>query len=151
MIVLMPPLSDSMEEATVVRSLKSDGETVERRDELVEIETDKATMTDEAEASGVLRRRVVQKGETVGISAPLAELLPTGADRDAAPTDSDARDAAVSRSRAAGPGETGPEPEFPQTAHNGNDVLAVGTADGAPRRIPASLLGRRPGATRRCP
>jgi pyruvate dehydrogenase E2 component (dihydrolipoamide acetyltransferase) len=67
-----------MEEGTVVRWLREDGETVEPGDELVEIETDKATMVYEAEAAGVLRR-LVQEGETVRLGAPLAELLPSGA------------------------------------------------------------------------
>ena len=40
--VVMPRLSDSMEEGTILRWLKADGEQVRRGDELVEIETDKA-------------------------------------------------------------------------------------------------------------
>jgi pyruvate dehydrogenase E2 component (dihydrolipoamide acetyltransferase) len=39
----MPKLSDSMEEATILRWLKAPGEAFERGDPLAEIETDKAT------------------------------------------------------------------------------------------------------------
>ena len=46
----MPRLSDSMEEGTIIKWLKGDGDAVARGDELVEIETDKATMTYEADA-----------------------------------------------------------------------------------------------------
>ena len=51
----MPRLSDSMEEGTIIRWLKAEGDEVARGDELVEIETDKATMTYEADSDGVLR------------------------------------------------------------------------------------------------
>ena len=50
--VVMPRLSDSMEEGTILKWLKADGDEVARGDELVEIETDKATMTYEADAAG---------------------------------------------------------------------------------------------------
>ena len=76
MIVLMRRLSDSMEEATVVRWLKSDGEPVERRDELVEIETDKATMTDDAEASAVLRAESYRKAKRAASASRLPSYCP---------------------------------------------------------------------------
>jgi pyruvate dehydrogenase E2 component (dihydrolipoamide acetyltransferase) len=78
-VVVMPRLSDAMEEGTVVRWFKTDGDLVEVGDELVEIETDKATMPYEAETSGVLHR-LVEEGESVALGAPLAELLPEGAE-----------------------------------------------------------------------
>jgi pyruvate dehydrogenase E2 component (dihydrolipoamide acetyltransferase) len=43
--ITMPRLSDSMEEGTILKWLKSDGDEVSEGDELAEIETDKATMT----------------------------------------------------------------------------------------------------------
>ncbi len=52
--VAMPRLSDSMEEGTILKWLKSDGDEVSKGDELVEIETDKANMTYEADESGTL-------------------------------------------------------------------------------------------------
>ena len=52
--IVMPRLSDSMEEGTIIRWLKEAGAQVARGEELVEIETDKATMTYEADAGGVL-------------------------------------------------------------------------------------------------
>ena len=55
--VVMPRLSDSMEEGTILRWLVEDGATVARGDEIVEIETDKANMTYEADAAGRLPAR----------------------------------------------------------------------------------------------
>jgi glycine cleavage system H lipoate-binding protein len=52
--VVMPRLSDSMEEGTILAWLKKVGDEVSVGDELVEIETDKANMSYEAEVAGTL-------------------------------------------------------------------------------------------------
>ena len=69
----MPRLSDSMEEGTIGRWLKIDGDTVAAGDELVEIETDKATVVYESDVAGKLCI-VAAVGETVAIGAPIARL-----------------------------------------------------------------------------
>jgi pyruvate dehydrogenase E2 component (dihydrolipoamide acetyltransferase) len=69
--VTMPRLSDSMEEGTILKWLVSEGDEVERGQEIVEIETDKANMTYESDASGTLVEIVVSEGETV----PLGEVI----------------------------------------------------------------------------
>lgn len=69
----MPRLSDSMEEGTIVSWLREDGEEVNAGDELVEIETDKATMTYEAPGTGALRI-VTPAGTTVGVGELIAVL-----------------------------------------------------------------------------
>ena len=60
--IAMPRLSDSMEEATVVRWLKQPGDAVAKGEELVEVETDKATIVYEAERDGVLDRDRDRRG-----------------------------------------------------------------------------------------
>ena len=72
-VVVMPRLSDSMEEGTIVRWLKADGDSVERGDELLEIEADKATETTCVRARGTPRDRRAQ-GRTLPIGATIAEL-----------------------------------------------------------------------------
>ncbi|HEX3803540.1 MAG TPA: dihydrolipoamide acetyltransferase family protein [Solirubrobacteraceae bacterium] len=69
----MPRLSDSMQQGTILTWLKASGERVEPGDELVEIETDKATMTYEAEASGLLTI-VAAEGETLPVGAVIGSL-----------------------------------------------------------------------------
>jgi pyruvate dehydrogenase E2 component (dihydrolipoamide acetyltransferase) len=71
--VVMPRLSDSMEEGTILKWLKADGDEVARGDELVEIETDKATMTYEADTAGALKI-VAQEGETLPIGQVIARI-----------------------------------------------------------------------------
>jgi len=70
----MPRLSDSMEEATVVRWLKQPGDSVSKGDELVEVETDKATIVYEAERDGVLEEIVTAEGASAELGAVIARL-----------------------------------------------------------------------------
>jgi pyruvate dehydrogenase E2 component (dihydrolipoamide acetyltransferase) len=71
--VAMPRLSDSMEEGTILKWLKSDGDEVKRGDELVEIETDKANMTYESDEEGVLAI-VAQEGDTLPVGDTIARI-----------------------------------------------------------------------------
>ena len=63
--VVMPRLSDSMEEGTILQWLKQVGDEVAVGDELVEIETDKANMAYEAMWLGRLTEISPQEGETL--------------------------------------------------------------------------------------
>ena len=71
--VAMPRLSDSMEEGTILKWLKSDGDEVKRGEELVEIETDKANMTYEADSDGTLTI-VAKEGDTLPVGETIARL-----------------------------------------------------------------------------
>jgi pyruvate dehydrogenase E2 component (dihydrolipoamide acetyltransferase) len=104
--VVMPRLSDSMEEGTIVRWLKQDGDRVSEGEPLAEVETDKATVTFDAEAEGTLRI-LVGEGETVAIGQPIARIGDAAsAERDAAQAQRDAapaqREAAPARREANG-------------------------------------------------
>ena len=69
--MLMPKLSDSMEEGTILSWLLAPGAEVAAGDDLLEVETDKANMTVQAEAAGVLEI-LVEEGETVAVGTPIA-------------------------------------------------------------------------------
>ncbi|MBN8869999.1 MAG: 2-oxo acid dehydrogenase subunit E2 [Solirubrobacterales bacterium] len=71
--IVMPRLTDSMEEGVVLSWLKSDGDEVAVGDELVEIETDKASMVYESDLAGTLEI-LVQEGETRPIGEPIANV-----------------------------------------------------------------------------
>ncbi len=74
--VVMPKLTDTMEEGVVVKWKKHEGEEVATGDVLAEIETDKAVMDLEAFSSGTLRKLLVKEGQTVpagGLIAVIAE------------------------------------------------------------------------------
>jgi pyruvate dehydrogenase E2 component (dihydrolipoamide acetyltransferase) len=61
----MPKLTDTMEEGVLLEWKKREGDPVQAGEALAEIETDKAVMDLEAFASGILRKILVQNGETV--------------------------------------------------------------------------------------
>jgi pyruvate dehydrogenase E2 component (dihydrolipoamide acetyltransferase) len=63
--VVMPKLTDTMEEGVLLEWKKREGDPVQAGETLAEIETDKAVMDLEAFASGILRKILVQNGETV--------------------------------------------------------------------------------------
>jgi pyruvate dehydrogenase E2 component (dihydrolipoamide acetyltransferase) len=72
--IVMPRLSDSMEEGTVAKWLVTVGDSVERGQPLVEIDTDKATMEYEAEEAGTLLAILVSEGKAAPIGAPIAQI-----------------------------------------------------------------------------
>jgi pyruvate dehydrogenase E2 component (dihydrolipoamide acetyltransferase) len=72
--VVMPRLSDSMEEGTILQWLKKVGDEIAVGDELVEIETDKANMAYESDVTGTLTEIVAKEGETLPIGAPIARV-----------------------------------------------------------------------------
>src|ERR1700745_3392765 len=69
--VVMPKLSPTMEEGQLARWLKKEGDKVSMGEPLAEIDTDKATMEMQALTNGVLRKILVNEGE----SAPLGQLI----------------------------------------------------------------------------
>ena len=69
--VIMPKLSPTMEEGQISRWLKKEGDKVSMGEPLAEIDTDKATMEMQALANGVLRKIVINEGQ----SAPLGQLI----------------------------------------------------------------------------
>ena len=71
--IVMPRLSDTMEEGTILSWLIADGEHVSRGQELVEIETDKANMTYESDQEGVLQI-VAAEGDTLPVGAVIAQI-----------------------------------------------------------------------------
>ncbi len=76
--IVMPRLSDSMEEGTVLRWLKAVGDEVALGEELVEIETDKANMVYEAPAAGTLIEVVAGEGDTLPIGEVIARVGEAG-------------------------------------------------------------------------
>ena len=115
--IVMPRLSDSMEEGTIVRWLKKDGEAVSKGEPLAEVETDKATVTFDADADGTLRI-FAGEGETVPIGGVIASI------GDALP-------------RSPAPAQAGPAAPAPAAAGNASD------AGNGSDRVRASPLARR--------
>ena len=78
--VLMPPLSETMEDGRIVRWHKAEGDEVIAGEPLYDVETDKATVEVPAPEAGVIRRILVATGETVPIGTLLAVIAGTDED-----------------------------------------------------------------------
>ena len=72
--IKVPPLGESIVEATVSRWLKQAGEAVAPGDTLVELETDKITVEVPALSGGVLVSQAVKEGDVVNVDQLLGEL-----------------------------------------------------------------------------
>jgi pyruvate dehydrogenase E2 component (dihydrolipoamide acetyltransferase) len=155
--IVMPRLSDTMEEGTILRWLKADGEEVARGEELVEIETDKATMIYESDQAGTLSL-IASEGDTLPVGQPIARVGEGGAPQPAAntaPTDKeDDQDEGV-RSGRSEPAASTPADEPSQhlgtagrTETSPSPIAADPSADEPSReagseRVKASPLARR--------
>jgi pyruvate dehydrogenase E2 component (dihydrolipoamide acetyltransferase) len=112
--VVMPKLTDTMEEGVLLAWKKHEGDPVQAGEALAEIETDKAIMDLEAFASGILRKILVQDGATV-MSGTLIGVI-GGADEDITPALTDRITAAPSvdsGTRRSVPPVAGPAPTSP--------------------------------------
>ncbi len=72
--IKVPPLGESIVEATVSRWLKNEGDAVAAGDTLVELETDKITVEVPALEAGVLSVRLKQEGDVVAVGDSLGEI-----------------------------------------------------------------------------
>jgi 2-oxoglutarate dehydrogenase E2 component (dihydrolipoamide succinyltransferase) len=104
--IKVPPLGESIVEATVGRWLKREGEEVAEGEPVVELETDKVNMEVTANGSGVLGEIVKQEGETVNIGDTLAVIASAADARPPVPT----RPARLRPQPEAQPAQAAPQP-----------------------------------------
>ena len=81
--ILMPALSPTMEEGTLAKWLKKEGDPIKAGDIIAEIETDKATMEFEAVDEGILGKILVSEGsQGVRVNTPIAVMVEEGESAD---------------------------------------------------------------------
>jgi pyruvate dehydrogenase E2 component (dihydrolipoamide acetyltransferase) len=142
--IVMPRLSDSMEEGTILKWMKSVGDEISVGDELVEIETDKANMVYESDSAGTLIEIVADENDTL----PIGEVIARVGEPDEAPSGNGAK-AKEPEQKAEEPEEqeaeeateepTAEEPQRVTTAEAEAPAVAP-TGDG---RVKASPIARR--------
>jgi pyruvate dehydrogenase E2 component (dihydrolipoamide acetyltransferase) len=132
--ITMPRLSDSMEEGTILKWLVSEGDEVERGQEIAEIETDKANMSYEADTSGTVIELVVSEGSTV----PLGEVIARIGDP------SEKAEGGRQKAEEKAEGEEAEEPEAKEKAPEPEPKKrAQPSSNGAGERVKASPVARR--------
>lgn len=88
--IKVPPLGESVTEATIAKWFKKQGDYVKADELLVELETDKVTMEVNAAASGTLEAISANEGDVVSVGAVLGSIAEGGAPKAAAPVPSQA-------------------------------------------------------------
>jgi pyruvate dehydrogenase E1 component beta subunit len=129
--ILMPALSPTMEEGTLSKWVKNEGDTVKSGDVIAEIETDKATMEVEAVDEGVIGKILIAAGtEGVKVNTAIAVLLQDGesADSVAAPKAAAAEKPAEAAAPAApAPAAAAPVPAAPKGETAADPDIPAGT------------------------
>jgi pyruvate dehydrogenase E2 component (dihydrolipoamide acetyltransferase) len=130
--IKLPRLGQGMESGTIVRWLKSEGESVAKGEPLFELDTDKVTQEVEADADGVLLKIVVPEGEA-DVGTTVAVLGSEGEDV------SELLAAAQSGNggAASAPAPAAPAQAEPQTAEAPSDTRSQGAVP-APEAAPAA-------------
>ena len=128
--VVLAKLSPTMEEGTIVKWTKKEGDAVKQGDVLAEIETDKANMEMEALGSGVLRKILVPAGGKAPIGALIGVIAEPNEDIEPLIAKEGAKAGAAAKAAAA-PAPAAPAPEPAQAA-------AEASAKAAPADQPAS-------------
>ncbi|WP_174548916.1 biotin/lipoyl-containing protein, partial [Actinomadura formosensis] len=137
--ILMPRLSDTMEEGVISSWQKQPGDEVAVGDVLVDIETDKAVMEFEAYEAGVLEKILVPEGESAAIGAPIAVITPAGGAKQPAPPQAAAEPEAAPEPAPKAEPKPEPKPEAEPEA-----APAPQPAAEAPARAPERSAASRP-------
>ncbi|MEM6747550.1 MAG: pyruvate dehydrogenase complex dihydrolipoamide acetyltransferase [Pseudomonadota bacterium] len=137
--VLMPALSPTMEEGTLAKWLKSEGDEVNSGDIIAEIETDKATMEVEAIDEGKLGKILIAEGtEGVKVNAPIAVILEDGESA------SDIDEGSLGAPAAApGPAAAAPAEDTAPTTPSAPAPAAAPVPSAGDARVKASPLAKR--------
>ena len=130
--IKVPPLGESIVEATVSRWLKKEGDTVATGDTLVELETDKITVEVPATSKGVIMKLAHAEGDVVNVGDLLCEIDETAAGA-AAPAP-----AAASAAATATPAPAAAPSEPPARASQPTAPSGVGKAADEVRASPAA-------------
>jgi pyruvate dehydrogenase E2 component (dihydrolipoamide acetyltransferase) len=144
--IKLPNLGENIESGDVLTIFVSEGDTVKANQDLMEVETDKATMPVPAPQAGKIVKILVGEGDTVEIGAPIMEIEASGAAETVAP----AKPAAPKEEKAAAPPKTKPpapkkEPEEEEAEKADSDDDGMEAEDEpAPKAPPKKLKKHEP-------
>jgi pyruvate dehydrogenase E2 component (dihydrolipoamide acetyltransferase) len=105
--IKLPNLGENIESGDVLTIFVHEGDTVKANQDLLEVETDKATFPVPAPQAGKITKVLVSEGETINIGAAIMEFEPSGAEAKAVNTSTEAQKKA--KPKTAEPKESEPE------------------------------------------
>lgn len=137
--VVMPKLSDTMEEGRILRWLKKEGDAIETGQALAEVETDKATVEMEAYTNGTIRKLISAEGQFAKVGELIAIIGAPGEDVSALlPVAGSAAPAAEAK-----PAAVASPPAAPRAQQAAASLPAAGAAAATGRSLKASPLALR--------
>ena len=111
--IKVPDLGEGIESGDVLEVFVSEGEVIEKDQSVVELETDKATLSVPSSAAGKVTKVSVQSGETVAVGAVLVEVeAAAGVEEEATPPPTETASASEEKTEATAE----PAPEEPEPA-----------------------------------
>jgi pyruvate dehydrogenase E2 component (dihydrolipoamide acetyltransferase) len=158
--VTMPQLGETVIEGTILKWLKSEGDTIERDEPLFEISTDKVDTEVPSPVAGTVSKILVQEGETVSVGTNLAEIddgsagqqtaeVPSEAAAEPEPQDEEQPSTPAAAEAAVTQGQLGeveaPPPRVPEPVAAGSQAPAAqppgGDGSGGGGQAPAAAIG----------
>lgn len=127
-IIIMPKLGFNMNEGKLVQWYKSEGEEITKGEPLFSVETDKTNMDIEATSDGVVKKLLIEEGDQIPVTLPIAVIGSADEDISAAVADakaqlaaggadvSDVDEAAAAAEQAEAPAEAKTPAAAPKTA-----------------------------------
>jgi pyruvate dehydrogenase E2 component (dihydrolipoamide acetyltransferase) len=144
--ILMIALSPTMEEGTIVKWIKKEGDALATGDLLCEVETDKATMEYECQNEGTLLKILVPEGGQASVAEPIAIAGEKGEDVSSLVAEAKKEAASADAQASAEPAQAAPAAQTPAAQAPAAPAAAAVGADGG--RVKSSPLARKIAADR---
>jgi 2-oxoglutarate dehydrogenase E2 component (dihydrolipoamide succinyltransferase) len=141
--IKVPPLGESITEATVSRWMKQEGDQIAVGDTLVELETDKITVEVPALNAGVLKKHVKAEGDVVQLAEVLGHIEEGGSAGAAAPADSSSAQAPAPSTPAAPAASAPAAPNAPPAAAPAPSAPQASATSGAASDVRAAPSARK--------
>lgn len=125
-IIIMPKLGFNMNEGKLVQWYKSEGEEITKGEPLFSVETDKTNMDIEATSDGVVKKLLIEEGDQIPVTLPIAVIGSADEDVSAAVADAKAQ-------LAAGGADVSDAGEAPEAAEKAEDPAETKTPAAAPK------------------
>ena len=135
-IIIMPKLGFNMNEGKLVQWYKSEGEEITKGEPLFSVETDKTNMDIEATSDGVVKKLLIEEGDQIPVTLPIAVIGSADEDVSAAVADAKAQLAAGGADVADAEEEPAAAAETAAPAEVKAPAAAPKTADGVIKITP---------------
>jgi pyruvate dehydrogenase E2 component (dihydrolipoamide acetyltransferase) len=151
--IKLPNLGENIESGDVLTVFVSEGDVVKAEQDLIEVETDKATMPIPSPQAGKITKILVSEGDTIEIGAPIVEI--EAADGEEKPVEKKSAAAKEEKAKATPQKSKEPEPEEPdedeveEKAKDADVEAGEETEEEEPEPVKPAKSAKKPAASTR--